>query len=159
MEFEKRLERAIDRGRHARETIGRKQTEQSISEEDLKNLHSRCRIDLSEHIESCLRKVADAFPGFRFETVVGEEGWGARLSRDDFRGGRDAANTYSRLEMLVRPFSTAHIVELTVKATVRNKEVFNRSHYQFLSQMDAESFTELIDRWVREYVERYAASE
>jgi len=123
-------------------------------------LHSKIRLDLSEHIEGCLQKLADYFPGFRFQTVVGEEGWGAKISRDDFKktAGRDAQSGYSRLELVVRPYSSSHIVEIAGKGTVRNKEIFNRNHFQLLSQVDKESFSELIDLWVLEYAEKYAAA-
>lgn len=158
MDFEQRLERAIVRGRQLRENQGKQAAKQALTEEELRNTHSRCRLDLSEHIETCLRKLADHFPGFRFQSIVGEEGWGARVSRDDFSGRGGGVNQYSRLEMVIRPYSSAHIVELSAKATVRNKEIFNRSHFQFLDQADIETFCELIDVWVLEFAERYAAS-
>jgi len=161
MDFDKRLERAISRGHQARDSEGRQRAEKEVSEEDFRNIHSRCRLDLTEHIESCLRKLDDHFPGFRFETIVDEDGWGARISRDDFRGrrGREAANEYSRFEMVIRPFGTARIVELAAKATVRNREIFNRTHYQFLSQIQLDAFNETIDLWVLEFAELYAANE
>ena len=159
MEFDKRLERAITRGRDRRESKGREEAEKAISEAEFKTLHSKCQLDLSDKIESCLKKLADHFPGFQFKTIVGEEGWGARVSRDDFTGnpGRTAANKYSRLEMTIRPYSPAHIVELAAKGTIRNKEVFNRNHFQFLARVDVDSFGELIDLWVLEYAEQYAS--
>jgi len=159
MEFDKRLERAIVRGEQARNAEGRRKMEQALSEDELKTLHSKCRLDLSEHIEKCLRRLTDHFPGFDFQTIVGEDGWGAKINRDDFQSGRgrQAENLYSRLEMVIRPFSSTHIVELAAKATIRNKEIFNRSHYQFLAQYDVETFQELIDLWSLEYAEQYAS--
>jgi hypothetical protein len=159
MEFEKRLERAIERGQRTRDQRGRSQAEQAVSEEELRSLHSQYRIDLSEHIEACLRRLADHFPGFRFETIVSDDGWGAKISRDDVQleRGRGSRTAYSRLEMLIRPYSSTHIVELVAKGTVRNKELYNRSHYQMLSQVDIDSFKELIDLWALEYAERFAA--
>lgn len=159
MEFDKRLERAIQRGQQTRTRKGREEAEKLLTEEELRTLHSQCRLELSERIEACLRQMADHFLGFRYQSIVGEEGWGARISRDDINiqpGGRKSTR-YSRLEMLVRPFSQAHIVELVAKGTIRNKEVMNRNHFQFLSQVDAESFCELIDLWALEYAEQYAA--
>jgi hypothetical protein len=160
MDFEQRLERAIGRGERARMSKGREDADRAVSEEDFKNLHSRVRLDLSEHIEECLRKLVDYFPGFRFQTVVGEEGWGAKISRDDYKRvtGRDGENRYSRLELVVRPYSAAHIVEIAGKGTVRNKEVFNRNHFQLLTQTDLQSLSELIDLWILEYAEKYAAA-
>lgn len=158
MDFSKRLERAIDRGRLARDEEGRRKAEIAMSIDDLKNLHSNARLELSEHIEACLKQLDDHFPGFRYETLISEEGWGSKISRDDVaRVGREMTNQYSRLEMIVRPFSDAHIVELAAKGTVANKEIFNRSHFQFLNQLDVDSFRELIDLWALEYAEQYAA--
>lgn len=158
MNFEQRLERAIERGRHAKAERGREAAARQLTEEELRHLHSSARLELAEHIDSCLRSVADRFPGFAFATIAGEDGWGAKISRDDVRLGRGAAETvFSRLEMLVRPFSSARIVELVAKGTIRNREVLNRTHFQRLDQMDVSSFTEQIDLWVLEYAERFAA--
>ena len=159
MDFEKRLERAIQRGNQTRETRSRETAEKRITEEELKNLHSTYRLELSDHIEECLRQLIDHFPGFQFETIIDDEGWGAKVTRDDIgfaqKGG--SASFYSLMQMLVRPFGTAHIIELSAKGTIRNKEVFNRNHYQFLAQVDLDSFRELIDLWVLEFVEQYSA--
>ena len=72
--------------------------------------------------------------------------------------GRRSESLYSRLEMLVRPFSDTHILGLTAKGTIHNKETISRSHYQMLDEADIDSFTELVDLWVLEYVEQYAAT-
>ena len=71
--------------------------------------------------------------------------------------GRSAGTEYSRLEVLVRPYSSAHIIELVGKGTIRNKELFQRTHYQFLNQVDLQSLLNLVDLWVLEYAEMYAA--
>ena len=161
MDFEQRLEKAIQRGQHSRNAEERKKAERAVSAEDLKSLHSRCRLELSEHIEDCLRRLADHFLGFEYETVVGEEGWGAKISRDDLRASRrqSVRSLYSRLEMYIRPFSSANIVELVAKGTIRNKEILSRNHYQFLAEVDLDSYRELIDLWVLEYAEKFAATE
>lgn len=159
MDFDKRLERAIERGNRIRQEQSRAAAERELTEEELRNLHSKYRLDISEHIEDCLRRLADHFPGFRMQTVVGEEGWGARISRDDIdlRARSGSRSQYSRLELLVTPFGPARILELLGKGTIRNKEVFNRRHFQLLSQADPQSFQETIDLWVLEYAELYAA--
>ena len=161
MDFDKRREKAIERGHKSREESGREKAEQAVSEDDLRTLHSKCRLDLSEHIEACLKALADRFPGFRFQTVVEEAGWGARINRDDFISGvgQRGDNRYSRFEMLISPFSTTHIIELVAKGAIRNKEVISRSNYQFLAEADLDSFIELIDLWVLEYAEKYASGE
>jgi hypothetical protein len=130
-----------------------------LSEEELKSLHTKYRLQLSEHIERCVLSLPHHFPGFKRETIYGERGWGVGCSRDDVgrgEGGR-AANYYSRLEMTIRPFSSLHVLELVAKGTIRNKEVFSRSHFEKLDDADAETFRELIDVWVLEYAELYAS--
>jgi len=159
MDFEKRLERAISRGEKTRTTRQRAQTDRELTDEQLHSEHTRCRLELSDQIEAALRKLGDYFPGFRFDTIVSEEGWGARVSRDDISlgPGKSTGTEYSRLEIVVRPFSAAHILELVGKGTIRNKELFHRNHFQFLTQVDLQSLRDLVDLWVLEYAESYAA--
>ena len=161
MDFENRLEQAIERGQRIRDSRQQSEYQKTLSAEELKNLHSSVRLNLSEHIESCLRRLSDHFPGFRFETVVDDDGWGARINRDDIaigRGRRD--NHYSRLQVLVKPYSeAAKIVEITVKGTIRNRELLNRSHYQFLAEVNEQGLQEVIDMWVLEFAEQYAAQD
>ena len=159
MDFEKRLERAIQRGERSRANKGREARQNAMNEDELRNIHSQARLDLTEHIEQLLRKLADHFPGFEFKTVIGEEGWGASIRRDDLDLSRKSGSrsVYSRLELLIRPFNPTHIIELTAKGAIRNKETQNRNHYQFLVDVDQEAFKEVIDMWVLEYAEQYAA--
>ena len=91
MEFEQRLQRAIERGQRKGDARAQASAQEAESEEELKRLHSQYRLDLSEHIESCIRRLPDHFPGFRYETVVGDRGWGASVSRDDVGRGPTAA--------------------------------------------------------------------
>ena len=159
MDFDKRLERAISRGTSTRSTRQRAQSDRELTDEQLHSEHSRCRLELSEQIEAGLRKLADYFPGFRFETVVTDDGWGARVSRDDISlgHGRSAGTEYSRLEVLVRPFGAAHIIEVVGKGSIRNKELFHRTNFQFLNQVDLQSLRNIVDLWILEYAETYAA--
>jgi hypothetical protein len=159
MDFNDRLEQAIQRGQRTGQARLQAEAEKALSEEDLKRLHARLRLNLTDHIESCLARLPNHFPGFQMESVMGERGWGAKVSRDDLGPGPDrrAANFYSRLELVIRPFSSAHVLELAAKGTIRNKEVFNRSHYQRLTDADPRTFEELIDLWTLEYAELYAA--
>ncbi|MDA0832316.1 MAG: hypothetical protein O2955_13180 [Planctomycetota bacterium] len=154
MEFEQRLQRAIDRGSQTREKKGQEAAAQAMSEEDLKNLHTRFRLELSEHIEACLRQVSDHFPGFQVQTAV-RDGWGAKITRDEFSR---TETLFSLLEMVVRPYSPIHIVELAAKGTIRNKEIFHRNHFQPLTDVNLESFKALIDQWVLEFAELYSAT-
>ena len=57
----------------------------------------------------------------------------------------------------MRPFSSLHVLELMAKGTVRNKEIFNRSQFQSLAEADINVFAELVDHWVLEFAELYAA--
>ncbi len=159
MDFNQRLEKAIERGQRTGDARAEVQAEKALSEKELQRVHSLYRLELSERIERCLAQTADHFPGFQFETVVGERGWGAAVSRDDINVTRGSGRTnyFSRLEMVIRPFSSYHVLELAAKATIRNKELFNRSHFQKLTEVDLTSFTEMIDIWVLEYAELYAA--
>jgi hypothetical protein len=159
MDFDERLERAIERGQRAGDAQAKAAQQHALSDEECRRIHSQYRLSLSEHIESCLRRLPDHFPGFRYETVVGERGWGAAVSRDDVGRGSDGSRTnfFSRLEMTIRPYSTYRVLELTAKGTIRNKEIYNRTHYQRLGEADPKSFTDMIDLWILEYAELYAA--
>ena len=159
MDFEQRLQKAIQRGQRRGDERSEQAQQQQLSEEELKRLHVQYRLQLSEHIERCLQRLLQHFPGFEFETIYGERGWGAACRRDDIRmsGGR-RNNDYSRLEMTVRPRSSTQVVEITAKATIRNKEIFNRTHYEKIEEANPAKFVELVDIWVLEYAELYAAS-
>ncbi len=164
MDFESRLSQAIQRGEQTREARQHVREQKALSEEELRNLHSSIRLDLTERIEAGLRQLADHFPGFRFETVVAEDGWGARISRDDVNlsrsSSRRSASLYSRFQILIKPFSgRAKIIEAHAKGTIRNREILNRNSFQFLTECDRERFHEVIDQWILEYAEKFAAGE
>lgn len=158
MDFSERLEKAIQRGQRTQDAAERARAEAALGEEELRRLHSQYRLELSEHIDQCVRQLPRHFPGFRHETLVGTGGWGAAISRDDlaFEGGK-RQNVFSRLELVVRPFAASRVLELVAKGTIRNKEVFHRSQYQMLGHVDIASFRDLVDRWILEYAELYAA--
>ena len=121
--------------------------------------HSQYRLELTDHIEKLLSEMGDNFPGFRIETVVDESGWGAAVSRDDFRmeGGK-RGTFFSRLKLVVSPYNTYHVLDINAKGTVRNKELLSRNHYQRLADVDLQSFRELLEQWVLDYAELYAAA-
>ena len=159
MDFRQRLQRAAERGQRARDEKARQEAAKALSEEEYRRLHSNYRLELSDHIESRLRQLADSFPGFQFETVVDENGWGAVVQRDDFSlvaGRRDSL--FSRLLLVIAPFNDFHVFELVAKGTIRNKESFNRNHFQQLDEIDLESFSELVELWVLDYAEAFAAA-
>ena len=159
MSFEERLQRAVERGSRTAAARDQAQSERTWTEEEFRNLHSRYRLELSEHIEECLRKMPDHFPGFRYSGVMSSDGWGAVITRDDVgqAPGGKVQNFYSRLELLVRPYSAVHVLDLSGKGTIRNKEVFHRSQFQRLQEANLDTFRELIDAWIVDYAEVYAA--
>ena len=158
MDFEQRLEKAIQRGRETGDQKHRAEAEKVTSKEDLKRMHTGFRLELSEYIEKCISRLPNHFPGFQFETIVSEKGWGAAVQRDDIGVGADRKrdNFYSRFEMVIRPRGKYNVLDMAAKGTVRNKEIFNRNHYQRLSEADVDTFKEIIDLWVLEYAESYA---
>lgn len=155
MDFQQRLEKAIERGKRESDARRSSAAKQGISEEEAKRVHSGLRLTLSELIEERVGKLPDHFPGFRYESIVGDRGWGAAIYRDDAGPGR--ADYYSRLEMAIRPFSQARVLELTAKGTIRDKEMFNRSFHQRLDEVQLATFVESIDLWTLEFAELYAA--
>lgn len=159
MDFDQRLKKAVERGRRLGDARAREEAERALSEQELRRLHGQYRIELTERIERCLKRLPQHFPGFQVEPVVSGRGWGSAASRDDLRIGPDRAreSRFSRLEVLVRPLTKSFVLELAAKGTVRNKELFNRSHYQALAEADLHAFTELIDLWVLEFAEAFAA--
>lgn len=159
MSFEERLQKAIDRGKRRSEAQAEADAARELSEKELRRLHMQYRLQLGETVERTLREVVDRLPGFRLEGVANENGWGSAINRDDldFRAPGQRRSLFSRLEILVRPFSDVEVLDLTVKATIRNKEVFRRDHYQPLPEVDISAFEEAIDLWVLEFAELYAS--
>lgn len=159
MDFRERLQRAAHRGEQARDAQARAEAAKALSEEECRRLHSTYRMTLCDHIESCLKQLAENFPGFNYEPVVSDKGWGAAVRRDDLvmsAGRRD--NQFSRLEVLISPHNQYHVLDLTAKGAVRNKENFSRNHYQLLKDADLDAFRNLVEQWTLDYAEQYAAA-
>lgn len=160
MSFDDQLKQAIERGKKRGDEHAREARAKALTEEELRRMHTQFRLQLSEHIEACLKRLPAHFPGFQFETVFGDRGWGAACKRDDLRLTRGTrASDYSRLEITVRPHSTLNVLEIAAKGTVRNKEVFNKTYYELIADADLAKFQQLVDAWVLEYAERYAAQD
>ncbi|PQO26444.1 hypothetical protein [Blastopirellula marina] len=158
-DFEDRLKKAIQRGEKRSAAKSEAIRAQALSEEELRELHSKLRLQLSDYIEKCVGALPNHFPGFQLETIYGEKGWGAACYRDDLdlTGGR-RRSLYSRLEMTIRPYSSVHVLELTAKGAIRNKETFNRSYFEKLEEVDVDTFTNYIDVWIIEYAEIYSGA-
>jgi hypothetical protein len=157
-DFESRLESAISRGQRHADVKATQQRKSELSADELRRLHTSCRLSLSDRIETAINRVADHFPGFQIESLFGEVGWGSACFRDDLRiisGQR--TNQYSRLEMVIRPHTDLNVLDLKGKGTVMNRELFNRSHYVAVGEVEVEDFEQMIDVWAIEYAEVYAA--
>lgn len=161
MQFHERLSKAIERGEHISDRRSQAETEKRLNEKELKRLHSEYRLKLSERIEGCMQELLNHFPGFQYETIVGEKGWGGAVSRDDigFDDKRNRRNYYSRFELVIRPISKFFVLDLAGKGTIRNKEIFSRSHFHRVHEVDPHTFEEMIDSWTLEYAERFAAAD
>ena len=159
MDFRERLQRAAQRGEQARDAKAREAASKALSEEECRRLHRDYQLSLTDHIESCLKQLAENFPGFRFETVASDKGWGAAIRRDDvsLAGGR-RDNLFSRLEVTVSPHNQYHVLDMQAKGAVRNKENFTRNHYQLLKDADLDAFRNLVEQWTLDYAEQYAAA-
>jgi len=158
MSFRERLQRATERGKRARDAERSEAAAKALSEEECRRLHSNLRLSLCDSIEKCLHDLADNFPGFRVETIVDASGWGSAANRDDVGlARRRSDNFFSRLRIVVSPYNKYHVLDVTAKGTIRNKEVFSRNHYQRLDDVDLEQFQQLIEGWVIEYAEIFAA--
>lgn len=165
MGFDERLEQAIQRGQRRLEAKAEAERKAKLTEEEFRRLYAQHRLALADRIEDRMQHLPNHFPGFQYESMMGDRGWGGACFREDIRiskgpGLRNVRSSdYSRLELTVRPYSPAHLLELTAKGTVRNKEVFSRSYYEELDEADLEKFLGLVDLWVLEYAEMYSASE
>jgi len=164
MDFEQRLQQAIQRGRQANSAEDQARAERILGTEELRKLHNTHRLQLSEHIDACLQKLKSHIRGFQLSTIMNDEGWGAELTRDDLgpaaigSGNKNSfVRLFSRLVLVVKPFNTAHVVEVAGKGTVRNKEVLNRSQYVRLPDGDVTTLQQALDQWVLEFAEKFTA--
>ncbi len=157
-EFEERLKNAVARGTNRAESLVSAAERERQEAEELKRLHTKCRLELSEHIEQVIKKLIDMFPGFRYQSLFGEAGWGSACVRDDLvidKGMR--SNKYSRFEIVVRPVNEFNVLDLQAKGMIADRELMTRSFYQPLSQLDIDRFTKSIDDWAVSYAELYAS--
>jgi hypothetical protein len=159
MDFRERLQRATQRGEQSRDAKAKAAAAKALTEEQCQRLHREQRLTLIDHIERCLKQLAENFPGFHYEDLANERGWGGAVRRDDLAiiaGKRE--NQFSRLEMVVSPHNQYHVIDVSAKGAVRNKENFTRNHYQLLKDADLDAFKNLIEQWTLDYAEQYAAT-
>ncbi|MBU6387819.1 MAG: hypothetical protein KGS49_17880, partial [Planctomycetes bacterium] len=155
-EFEDRLKKAIARGASKAESLLSEEQRKRQEAEDHKRLHAKYRLELTERIESVVKKLIDMFPGFRYHSVFGESGWGSACTRDDLvieRGVR--SNKYSRFELVVKPINEFFVLDLQAKGTIADRELLTRALYQPLGQVDIERFYKAVDDWAIAYAELF----
>ena len=159
MDFRERLQKAANRGLRSRSEREQAEAAEALSEEECRRMHAAHRRELTDHIEKCLEQLGDNFPGFQFSSVMDEKGWGAAVTRDDLAmqaGKRN--NLFSRLQILVGPYTDYKVLSISAKGAIRNKESFVRNHFAPLAEIDIDRFHEIIEQWVLDYAELYAAS-
>lgn len=156
MDFSERLKSAIDRGQKKGAADTAAEKKKKMTEAELRNQHSTIRLLLSDFIESDIKQLVSHFPGFEFETLYGDKGWGGAVFRDDLRQRK--VSFYSRLEVTVRPPNKYHVVDIAAKGTIRNKEIFSRHYYEEIQNASIDKFKELIETWILEYAEQFAAA-
>ncbi|MEQ1829797.1 MAG: hypothetical protein ABL921_27795 [Pirellula sp.] len=158
-EFDDKLKQAAARGANRANYFQSEAERKRFEIEEFRAQHTKMRLELSDRIETVIKKLIDLFPGFRYQTVFGEAGWGGACLRDDLsieRGRRE--NKYSRFEMAVRPLNEFNVLDLQAKGTIANRELMTRSFYQPLGEVDLAKFKELIESWALTYAELYAAN-
>jgi len=159
MDFEDKLQQAIQRGQER--NVARSSAEKQVAEtkEDIRNRHNAFRLSLSDHIEECLKQMANHFPGFEYETLYGAKGWGGAMSRNDIDRGPDgrAGSFFSRIELTVRPQNEFNVVNIVGKGTIRDKEIFAWNHFEDISEASQESLEQMLDKWVLQFAEQFAA--
>ena len=159
MEFEDQLQKAISRGKERNANRASSEKKKLNSAEELRNIHNRFRLELSDYIEQGLNKLVNHFPGFEYETIFGERGWGGAIYRDDRADGPGgkAGAFFSRVEITVRPQNEFNVVNITGKGTVKNKEIFVWNFFKDIVDADESEFKEKIDLWILQYAEQFAA--
>ncbi len=159
-EFEEQIKRAIERGQRMHDAREQQHKQERWTADQLRIRHNEFRLPLSDRIEEVLQALAQQLPGFEYENIYGDRGWGGALSRDELVIVQGRKNSvYSRLELTVKPLSEINVVNIAGKGTVRNREIFTRQHHQPIGEADLDEFLEVIDRWILEYAQLYSATD
>jgi hypothetical protein len=158
-DFDDRLKNALHRGQQRSEDKKQAEAAKQATEDELKNLHSKYRLTISDHIERVVARLADHLPGFRYESVFGANGWGAAAWSDELRlKGGSKTSRYSRLEITVKPVTGYFILELRCRGTISNREALSRSYFEPVAEVNIDQFKQLIDTWTLQFAEYYAAN-
>ncbi|MEQ1904504.1 MAG: hypothetical protein ABL888_09990 [Pirellulaceae bacterium] len=155
MNFEDQIKKAIDRGRQTGQISQEASRAAQLTQDELKRRHSAYRLELSEYIEQTLRKVPNLVPGFSFETVYGDRGWGGAIARDDIQRG---GTFYSRLELSVRPAGEYGLLTIVGRGTIKNREVLSWNHFAEIADVETNAFKKLIDAWILQYIEMFSGT-
>ncbi len=159
MDFEDKLQKAIERGQSRNSASKNAQKKAALTSEDLRNRHNEFRLNLSEHIEAGLKKMANHFPGFDYETIYGTRGWGGAVKRNDIDRGPDgrAGSFFTRVEITVRPQNEFNVVNIAGKGTIRDKEIFSWNYFEEIEHAKQETFETMLDKWILQFAETFAA--
>ena len=159
MDFDSELEKAIQRGQERTTAKNSAKKQAEASKEELRNRHNDFRLNLSEYIESGLKKLANHIPGFDYDIIYGAKGWGGALTRNDIDRGPDgrAGTFFSRIELTVRPQNEFNVVNIAGKGTIRDKEIFVWNHFEDIHDANQESLEQMLDKWVLQFAEQFAA--
>ena len=159
MDFEDKLQKAVQRGQNRNAARSNAEKQAAMSNEQIRNRHNEYRLNLSDHIETCLKQLSGPFPGFEYETIYGEKGWGGAVSRNDIDRGPDgkAGSFFSRVEVTVRPQNEFNVVNIAGKGTIRDKEIFNWNHFEEIHEAKQQDFEQMIDKWILQFAEAFAA--
>jgi len=133
MDFDKKLENAIERGQQRHTRLKDAEKQKALSVEDLRNRHNEFRLDLSEYIEVNLNKMAQHFPGFEYETLYGSKGWGGAIHRNDLDRGDDgkAGSFFSRIELTVKPQNEYNVVRPIVRNPLLSETDYAKQKFDF----------------------------
>ena len=159
MDFDEQLKKAINRGQEQGSLRKSSEESKQLSEEYLKNRHAEFRLQLSDYIEAGVRRMGDHFPGFQYETVFGDRGWGGAVYRDDItrvKSGK-SGSFYSRLEITVRPLNEFMVLNISGKGTIFDKEYFSWNFFKDIPDVSANEFKEKLDSWILVYAEKFAS--
>lgn len=159
MDFDKQLEQAIERGQQRNTKREQDRRKEASTAEGQKSRHNEFRLQLSDHIEKGLGRLAERFPGFEYDIIYGSKGWGGAIYRTDLTRGPDgkAGSFFSRLELTVRPLNDYNVVNIAGKGTIADRELFSWNHFEDIADASMEAFEQKLNSWMIQYAEQFAS--